>query len=821
MNIVPARAQVVVVGGGIIGCSIAYHLTQLGMRDVLLLERHQLTSGTTWHAAGLVAQLRSTQNQTRLARYSHELYQRLEGETGQATGFRRPGSISLSTTPERWEELRRNAVMARRLGIDATEIGSSEIRQRFPLAFVDDVIGGIWLPEDSSVSPSDCTMALAKGARQGGASLLEGQAVDDLLTQDGRCTGVVLSDGRQVEAETVVLACGLWTRQLAAKAGVRVPLMAAEHHYVVTEPVPGVDSNGPVLRDPDRWSYLKPEAGGSLLVGLFEPVAKPWPSAGPPPTKRPFVRIESDLDHIGTWLEPALDRVRDLRDVGLRMIFTGPESFTPDDAYILGEAPTLDSLFVAAGFNSIGIQSAGGVGMAMASWIADRRAPMDLADVDIRRFEDAQGTEAYLRNRTVETLGLLYAPHGPHRQYQTARGVRRSALHDRLTQAGACFGELNGWERPLFFARPDLGVNAAWTDSWGQPRWHAAHAAEHTAVRERVGMFDQTSFSKFCVQGTQAAAVLDRLSAGAVIGEIGRCVYTQWCNAHGGIEADLSVIRLAADEFWVIGNAATRLRDLTSIQRAIREFTHGGAAATVTDITSAYTCLTVAGPRSRELLSALTSADLSEDAFPYATSREIELHMALVRANRMSYVGELGWELYVPTESATYLFDEIRAAGNDYGLALCGFMALDSLRLEVGNRHWGHDIGPDDTPVEAGLRFAVAWDKPSDFLGRAALQKQAVDGVSRRLVQIAVHDQHVRLHRDESLWRNGQLVGHTTSGGRGHTVGAALAIGWVEPGETIDRAWIDAGTWEVEVSGTKHPAAVQLGPWRESRVRAS
>lgn len=813
MKAVPDRAQVVIVGGGIVGCSIAYHLTELGVRDVLLLERHELTSGTTWHAAGLVAQLRSTENQTKLARYSHELYMRLEEETGQSTGFHRSGAISVASTVTRWEELRRNADMARRLGIDAIEIGPNEIREKFPLASVDDLIGGIWLPEDSSVGPADCTMALAKGARNGGATLVEGVQVEDLLMRNDRCVGVVTADDQHINAESVVLACGLWTRRLAAKVGVSVPLMAAEHHYVVTEPVAGVGTGTPVLRDPDKWSYFKPESGGAMLVGLFEPTAKPWPSAGHPPTHKAFLTIEPDLDHISTWLEPALARIPALNDAGLRLIFSGPESFTPDDAYILGETPSVDGLFVAAGFNSIGIQSAGGVGMAMAAWIVEGCPPMDLADVDIRRFERAQGTEPYLRSRTVEALGLLYAPHWPHRQHETARGVRRSPLHERLEESGACFGELNGWERPMFFARADLGVEPVWTYSWGRPDWHDANAAEHAAVRENVGLFDQTSFSKFSVQGRDAPAVLNWLSAGDVAGDVGRSVYTQWCNPRGGIEADLSVSRIGEEEFWVIGNAGTRVRDLTSIRRAVADFGGGGASATVTDITSAYACLTVAGPKARQLLTSLTTADLSEDSFPRGTHREIDLGMALVRANRMSYVGELGWELYVPTEFAIHVFDEIRNAGETFDLTLCGFLALDSLRLEKGNRHWGLDIGPDDTPVEAGLGFAVGWDKTEDFIGRPVLEKQRAEGVSRALVQVAVHDKRVLLHRNEPLWREDKVVGYITGGMWGHTVGAAVAMGWAERGAKVTPDWVNESIWEVEVAGVRYPASVQIRPW--------
>ncbi len=809
----PARAQVVVVGGGIVGCSVAYHLTKSGVTDVAVLERHQLTAGTTWHAAGLVAQLRSTENLTRLAQYSLQLYRDLEAETGQATGFRAPGAISLASNESRWEELRRTAAMARYLGVEATEIGPNEILEKFPLCEVSDIVGGIWLPEDGAVGPSDTTLALARGARNRGATIHEGFGVDDLIVTDGRCTGVVLENGETVEADTVVLACGLWTRHLAAKVGVRVPLMAAEHHYVVTEPVPGCEPDWPILRDPDRWAYLKPEAGGAMLVGLFEPVSRPWPESGAPPTDKAFIAMEPDADHLADWLPPTFDRIPVLHETGLRLLFDGPESFTPDDAYILGEAPGVPQLFMAAGFNSIGIQSAGGAGMALAHLIIEGDYPMDLADVDIRRFERFQSTEKFLRERTVEGLGLLYAPHWPHRQYETARDVRRSPLHDRLAGHGACFGSLLGWERPMFFARPELGVEPHYEYSWGRQNWHDANAFEHRAVRERVGLFDQTSFAKFLVQGADAAAVMDRLAANAVVGEVGSSTYTQWCNERGGIEADLTVNRVSEQEFWVIGGAGTRERDLAWIRRGIADHPGGPANATVTDITSAYAVLAVMGPNSRAVLSSLSTADLSEEAFPFATHAEIDVGSALVIANRMSYVGELGWELYVPTEFAVHVFDLVWEAGQDHGMALCGYHTLNSLRFEKGYRHWGHEVTPDDSPIQAGLSFAVAWDKEADFIGKEALVAQRAEGATRRLVQIAVHDDGVLLHHNEPIYRDGERVGYVTDGMWGHTVGAAVAMGWADRGEKVTRAWVEEGEWAVELPGGLVPAEVQLRPW--------
>ncbi len=811
-SMLPAHAEVIVVGGGIVGASIAYHLTKRGVSDVLVLERHQLTSGTTWHAAGLVAQLRATENQTKLARYSLDLYQRLQAETEQDTGFRAPGAISIASTPHRWEELRRTAAMARNLGVAATEIGPAEIAERWPLAEVSDLVGGIWLPEDGVVGPGDTTMALAKGARLGGARVVEGVGVQQVIVDAGKAVGVITDTGETISATTIVLACGLWTRHLAAAAGVSVPLMAAEHHYVVTEPVPGVTADMPILRDPDKWAYLKPEAGGAMLVGLFEPIGRPWPASGAPPTDKPFLTMDPDPDHLATWLGPAFDRVPSLHETGIRLLFDGPESFTPDDAYILGEAPEVADLFIAAGFNSIGIQSAGGAGMAIAHWITEGHPPFDLHDVDIRRFEPFQSSEAYLRDRTTEVLGLLYAPHWPNRTYETARGIRRSPVHHRLDEAGACFVDLNGWDRPAYFARPELDISSTQTYSWGRENWHEANAVEHHAVRNAVGLFDLTSFAKFELQGPAAADVLDQLSSGAVIGPIGGSVYTQWLNEAGGIEADLTVSRIANDTFRVIGGAGTRQRDLTTLRRAV-----AGKAASVTDVTATYACLAVMGPRSRGLLQALTSADLSEAAFPFATHQEIEIGAALVWANRMSYVGELGWELYVPADFAEYVFDAIRAEGANHGLELAGYYTLNSLRFEKGYRHWGHDITPDDTPVEAGLSFAVAWDKAADFTGRAALEAQRAAGATTRLIQIklvqADNADAALVHHNEPILRDGHPVGYVTGGMWGHSVGAAIGMATVTHTEAIKLAWLQAGDWSVELPGRNIPLEVQFRPW--------
>ncbi|MDX1592892.1 MAG: FAD-dependent oxidoreductase, partial [Gammaproteobacteria bacterium] len=717
----PDRARVVIVGGGIVGCSVAYHLARRGVDDVLLLERKQLTCGTTWHAAGLVGQLRATRNLTRLAQYTTRLYRGLETETGQATGFSQRGSIAVAWGSGRWEELRRGAAMARRFGLTVNEIDADATAALWPGLNTDDVIGAVHLPGDGQTNPVDTTMALARGARQRGARIVEEVRVTAIRTHRGRAVGVaaIAADGTpvQVDADTVVNCGGMWGRALGLEAGTAVPLHAAEHFYVVTEPVAGLPRDLPVLRDPGHAIYVKEEAG-KLMVGCFEPVAKPWPAPGETiPESFCFDQLPDDWDHLEPILEAAARRVPALEHTGLQLFFNGPESFTPDDRYLLGETPEVRNLFVAAGFNSIGIQSAGGAGAVLADWIADGHPPMDLWDVDIRRMMPFQRNARYLRERTVESLGLLYAMHWPHRQPETARPVRTSPLHDRLAAAGACFGELAGWERPNWFAPP--GVEPVYDYSFGRPAWLAHSGAEHRAVREAVGLFDQSSFAHFLVQGSDALALLDRLSTAAMDVAVGRVVYTQWLNARGGIEADVTVTRLGAERFLVTSPAACQTRDLAWLQRHIDDLE---AACLATDMTSGITTLGVMGPNSRALLSRVSEADFGNDGFAFMTSREIELGRAVVRAARVTYVGTLGWELAMPTEFARGVYDALVDADRDgrLGLRHAGYHALHSLRLESGYRSFGHDISDEDNPLEAGLGFTIAWDK-ADFIGREAL----------------------------------------------------------------------------------------------------
>ncbi len=807
MNL-PARAKVVIVGGGIIGCSVAYHLTKLGWNDVVLLERKQLTSGTTWHAAGLVRAMLYSANLTRLARHSIELYQGLEAETGQATGFKQNGSISVALNAERWEELLRGASMARAFDVPAEAIDAAEVKRRWPLLLVEDVVGAIWFPKDGQTNPADTTQALAKGARQRGARILENVKATGIVVRDGRAAGVTTDQGT-IAADVVVNCAGMWASEVGAWAGVTVPLHACEHFYVVTEPIEGAHPGLPVLRVMDECAYYKEDAG-KLLLGAFEPTAKPWGMAGIP-EDFVFTELPEDMEHFAPILEAAVRRVPALERAGIRRFFNGPESFTPDQRYLLGEAPELRGFYVAAGFNSIGIQSAGGAGMALAEWIAGGQAPFDLWDVDIARVMPHQGRKSFLVERVSEALGLLYAMHWPYRQFATARGVRRSPFHERWASLGACFGEVAGWERPNWYGEP--GTRPEYVYSFGRQNWFDRTAAECRAVRSAVGLLDQTSFAKFRVEGPDAERLLQRVSANDVGGAVGRAVYTQWLNARGGIEADLTVTRLSETAFMVVTAAASATHDMAWLRRAV-----DGERVAIADVTSGFATLGVMGPRSRELLRRVTAADLSNGAFPFGAAREIEIGAAPVLAIRISYVGELGWELYIPTEFARAVLDRVLEAGADLGVRPVGMHAMDCLRIEKAYRHWGHDITSEDTPLEAGLGFACAFGKNAAFTGREALLAQRERGVTKRLVQFALEDPGPLLYHNEPIFRDGKLVGLTTSANYGHTLGRAIAMGYVrDDGRVVTPEVVTEGRFEIEVATRRFPARASLRPLHDPK----
>ena len=813
VGVLPERAQVVVVGGGIVGCSVAYHLARRGITDVVVLEQGKLTGGTTWHAAGLVSQLKSTHSLTKLATYSARLFEALEDETGQATGYRAPGSISVAADAERWEEIRRGAAMAVSVGVETREIGMDEVRERWPLICTDDLVGALYIPRDGHTSPVDTTMALAKGARNRGVRIVEDVAVTGLRTRAGAISGVDTEQG-SIETETVVLATGIWTRQLAAQIGVNVPLQACEHFYIVSEPL-GLDADTPVLRDPGNYTYFREETG-KIMAGFFEPRGKVWNLDGIP-RDFSFGTLPEDWDHIGPVFERSIHRVPALGECGIQLFFNGPEAFTPDGVYYLGEAPQVDGCFVAAGFNSVGIQSAGGVGWALADWIADRHPPMDLSSVDIRRAFGFQADPAYLAERIPESLGLLYAMHWPFYQYESARGQRVSPLHDRLVEAGAVFGETAGWERPNWYASD--GQPKEYFYSYGKQNWWANAGEECRAVRERVALFDQTSFAKFTVEGPDALDVLDTLSVALVDAPVGKAVYTQWCNHRGGIEADLTVTRVGEERFLVVTAAAAQTRDWARLRRACR-----GRVVEIADITEDWAMIGLMGPKARFVLGPLTAASLSNEHFPFGTSQRISVAGIDVLAMRMSYVGELGWELYVPNERAVDLHDALVSAGEPHILALAGYHAMNTLRLESGYRHWGHDITDEDTPIEAGLGFAVAWDKPVDFNGRAALEAQRGRPRNKRLIQFRLEHPELLCYHDDPIMRDGEPVGSTTSSMWSYVEDRCLAMGYVRrPGDDgVDQAWLDSGSFEINVGGGLVAATPSIRSFydpRNQRVR--
>ncbi len=799
----PRKARVVIIGGGVIGCSIAYHLTKIGWQDVLLLERKQLTSGTTWHAAGLVGQLRPSINMTKLAKYTGELYRGLEAETGQATGYRQCGSISMATNAERFEELKRSASMAKVFDLPVHVITPQEIKDLAGIVNVEDVVGGIHIPSDGYANAVDITMALAKGARSGGARIFENTKVTRIRHDGARATGVDTEQG-PIEADFVVICGGMWTRDLAASVGVTAPLHACEHYYVLFEGVAGIDPSLPVLRDYDYCGYYKYDAG-KLLVGAFEPNARPWGMDGIAEDFC-FDEIAGSFEHFEPLLVDAMRRVPALENAGILKFFCGPESFTPDVRYHLGESAELKGCFVAAGLNSIGLQSAGGVGKVMAEWIRDGIPPADLWAVDIRRNMPFQNNRKYLRERVTESLGLLYATHYPFKQYETARGVRKSALHDRLLAAGACFGEAFGWERANWYG--PVGSSPRYEYSYGRQNWFDTSAAECKAVREGVALFDQSSFAKFRLEGRDACAVLNQVCANDVDVAPGKLVYTQWLNDKGGIEADLTVTRLSANAYLIIGGAETETRDFNWLMRHTPDDAH----AVLTNVTSGMGVLSIMGPNSRALLQSLSPNDLSDTAFAFGTSQEIELGYAIVRASRITYVGELGWELYVPTEFLAGVYDAIIAAGAEFGLKHAGYHALNSLRMEKAYRHWGHDITDEDTPLEAGLGFAVKLDKPGGFIGREALLRQKEAGLRQRLVQFLLKSDQPMLYHNEPIWQGDRIAGYIRSGMYAHSLGSACGLGYVTAADGGVVGPIGADDYEIEIAGVRYPAAASLKP---------
>ena len=817
MTGLPSRARVVIIGGGVIGTSVAYHLAAMGCTDVLLLEQGQLSCGTTWHAAGLVGQLRATESGTRLVQYSTELYARLEAETGLSAGFRRCGGIIVARTADRMVQLRRTAAVAEAFGLDCEIISPARARERYPIMETGDLEGAVWLPDDGKANPTDLTYALARGARMGGAVIAERTRVTGILTQGNAVTGVATAEG-DVEAEIVVNCAGQWAKQVAAWCGVTVPLHSCEHFYVVTDQIDGVHRDLPVLRDPDGYTYFKEEVGG-LIVGGFEPDAKPWVAPDAIPYPFEFQLLPEDWDHFSILMENALLRIPALGHTGVKKFYNGPESFTPDNQFILGEAAECRNFFVGAGFNSVGIATAGGAGRALAEWIITGDPGLDMTANDIRRFARFNGNNRWLHDRVGEVLGLHYAVPWPNRELATARPFRRSPVHHLLAEANACFGSRMGWERPNFFAPP--GEAPVIEYSWGAQNWLPWVAAEQRAARTGVAVFDQTSFSKYLLTGPGSEQALQWLCTADVAVSPGRTVYTGMLNERGTYESDLTVTRLSAGEFLLVSSAATTERDKDHIAKRIPP----GTLASLVDVTSAYSVFGVMGPGSRDLLGALSGADLSDEGFPFGTSREIELGYYTVRATRITYVGELGWELYVPAEFAVGVYQDLAAAGAASGVVNAGYYAIESMRLEKGYRAFGRELTPDYNPVEAGLLFACKLGTDINFLGREAVEKARAEGPRRKLVSLVLDAGNVpqttpQTAPPSAMWggelvlRDGQPVGQVMSGAWGEALGAYVGLAYVRhpDGDVVTPAHLRSGTYQVNVAGDIRPATLHLRP---------
>ncbi|OQY02342.1 MAG: FAD-dependent oxidoreductase [Desulfobacteraceae bacterium 4572_123] len=796
----PTQARIVIIGGGIVGCSTVYHLTKIGYSDVLLLERKEIGSGTTWAAAGLLAQLRQNQEMTNLAKYALQCYAKLEAETGVATGFKMNGAIGVCQTEDRRREWLRGAAMAGAFGIEMHEISLKEAEEMVPGMSTDDLVAAFYLPNDGITDPTTTVQALARGAKMGGATIVEGVKVTDIDLKNGVVRGVSTDQG-EIACEIVVNCAGMWGRYIGQMVGVGIPLYAAEHMHAITLPIEGIKKNFPTVRDFDGCSYFKEESGG-ILIGGFEPVAKPWGMQGIPDGFK-YTELSEDWDQFEIFLQCGLKRFSLLESAQIRHLAVVPESFTPDNAFLVGEAPGVKNFFVGCGMNSVGIASAAGVGRALSQWIDQGYPEEQLWPVDVRRYFPWQQNSRYLHDRVVESVGILYEHHYPNRQRTTARPVICSPVHDRLADNGACFSMIAGWERADWFDHQ--GVKPEHIYSWGRANWFDHQAREHMAVRENVGLYDLSSMGKLLVQGPDAEAVLQKLCANDVAVSVGKVVYTPVLNARGGFETDVTITRIAEQSFFIVTAAGTTVRDYDYIRRRIP----ADACATVADVTHGYAMLAVMGPQSRDLLSILTDEDLSNAAFPYATAKEMDLAYARPLAVRMSYVGELGWEFYIPTMFALPVFDAIMAAGEKFGLRLVGMQAVNSLRMETGYRHWESDITPEDTPYEAGLGFGVKLDK-GEFDGRPALIRQKRDGLTKKMAMFTLDDPDPMLYANEPIYRNGEVVGQIRSGAYGHLLGCAVGMGYVNHAGGVTDDWIISADYEIMIEGEKVPAKVFL-----------
>ena len=799
----PQHTQTIVIGGGIVGCSVAYHLAKAN-HDVILLERKQLTSGSTWHAAGLVSQFHGFPCITKLACYGIDLMQQLEAETGQATGFKKVGATAVAMNHARREELRRRKDVAIGQGIEVRTLSNDELSQQWPLLETEGILEAIHFPNDGQTNPIDTTTALAKGARAAGAQIFENTEVLRLIVENGKATGVETEQGT-IKADNVVNCTGIWGKAFAESNGTKLPIQHNQHFYIVSDVIEGLKNPTPVLRVYDEQAYYKEDAG-KLMIGFAELNGMAWNPKNGIPGDFEFDELPYPDGHLDAVLEKCIERVPALGDVGIRMFFNGPEGYTPDGRYYLGEDPAIQKLFVAAGFNSSGIQNGPGAGMILADWILKGYAPRDLVDVDIRRVQPYQANSEYLLKRGPETLSETYAMHWPYKQRETMRGLRRSPIHEQMKQAGAVFGESAGWERPMWFA-PE-GVKAEYDYGYNKTGWFEHWKNEHNVVRNDVGLVDLSPFCKILVEGRDAETVLQRICTNNVAVKPGRVVYTQWLNERAGIEADVTVARLTDQSYLVMTSAATGLAE----QAWLRKNTPDVAQVNITDISSAQAAFGISGPRARDLLAAYTETDMSNETFPFSTSQNINIGAVTVRAQRISYTGELGWEIFVDASFAPYLFELLMSGENTKAPTLIGFHAAESLRTEKAYRHWGHDIGYTDTPFESGLLFASKLNKPGGFIGCETLQKRVDERSNRLLVQFLLESNEQFIYHNEPIYLNGQLAGSITTGTYGHTLGAPVGLGWITLPKDAPRNSLGNHNFELLVAGKKVSARASLKP---------
>ena len=804
---VPSRARIVIIGGGVIGTSIAYHLAKGGEQDVVVLEQTEIGGGTTWHAAGMVGRLRASSTFARMCDTSAKLYAGLEAETGEKVDWRQCGTLYVARNDERMFQYRRTGAMAQHLGIDVEMVGKQEAIDLFPFQRADDLVGGLYIPDDGKVEPAGVARALAKGAEMRGATICEHARVTGLRVEHGRATGVILDDGHVIEAEEIVLSGGMWTRDLAREYGINVPLAPVEHHYADSNPIPGDIDMYPCTRDADGCTYYL-TVHDKIRLGAFQAVTKAW-EVDPVPYPFSFALLEDDWEHFEPPLTEGKHRLPILEEVGFERFVNGPESFTPDSNFLLGPAPSVPGVWIAAGMNSAGMAFGGGVGEALALWLIEGYAPFDLSMVDPARFAPEQDNLAYLRQRVTEALGTHYLMAYPNRELLTGRPLRTSPVHDVIKVHGAWFGEKAGLERPNFFGDP--GTTPEVEYSFGRQSWWNEHRAEHLACRESVALFDQSGFGKVEVTGSDAVVVLNRLCANDVDVAPGQLVYTAMLDDRGRFFSDLTVLRLAEDRFRLITGTAQRIRDLWHVRRGAE-----GTNCTVEDVTAESAVLSVMGPSSRALMQPLVDTDLANDAFAFGSVKEVGIGDARLHAARVTYVGELGWELHVPAAQAPAVLETLIAATPEHGGKLAGHYAINSLRLEKAYRAWGHELSPDETPVEAGLSFAVAWDKPGGFIGREALLPQREAGANalpKRLVAFQATDPGVILWGGERLWRDNEPLGYTTSAAYGHAVGGAVALGYAKHPDGVSADWLQAGSYAVEVNGQRHAVEASLKPF--------